>query len=75
MIMKKLFSAILILAGLVFNASAQDEYDAENFSAIKRDYKKVRAVARVKVKNVEIVEDKGYITYAADGEIIEPFRG
>ena len=75
MIMKKIFSAILILTGLVFNASAQDEYDTENFSAMKSDYKKVRAVAHVKVKSVEPVEDRGYITYAADGEIVESFKG
>ena len=73
--MKKLLAAVLVSAAFVFGANAQNECDAECVSGIKSDYRQVRGVVRVKVEKVELVEDRGYVTYAADGKIVESFKG
>lgn len=51
---------------LVSGTSTQSGNDAEFFSQIKKDYRKVRATAPGKIKSVELVEDKCYSTYAAE---------
>lgn len=76
MIMKKLFAAVLLSLSFVFGAFAQNEkLDASFVADVTKTYRSVRAVARVRVTSVRLVEDKGYITYAADGEIVESFKG
>ena len=61
---------------LVSGAFAQSgKLDAGFVADVKKTFRSVRAAVRVSVKSVRLVEDKGYITYAADAEIVESFKG
>lgn len=66
---------MLLLCAFIFGAKAQDDAVVPPVSLMKKDYKQVRIVAHVKIKRVEFVEDKGYVRYLVQSEIVEPFKG
>ena len=60
----------------VFGAFAQTGKPDAGFAAhVKRTFREARAAARIRIKSVRLVADEGYITYAADAEIVESFKG
>lgn len=73
--MKKLFPTIFILIAFISGTQAQEDESFPPISQMKKDYKQVQIVAHVKIKSVKLAEDKGYVRYAVESEIVELFKG
>ena len=68
--------SLLVLFGLPLPATAQDGDQWPSLSYLRSDYRAVMVVARVRVREAEIVKTiGGYEDWHLVGEVIEPFKG
>jgi hypothetical protein len=73
--MKTIF-AVLILVLALPTLSAQTDHQLPPLSYLKSDYKSVRVVAHVRIREAEIVNKiPGYDNWKIVAEVIEPFKG
>jgi hypothetical protein len=72
----KTIAAIGLLVLLPLFATAQTDDNWPSLKYLKSDYQSVRVVARVRIRDAEIVNRiPGYDNWKISAEVIEPFKG
>lgn len=73
---RKIIFSLIILCGVPMTILAQDDANWPSLSYLRSDYRRVVAVAHVRVREAEIVKTiGGYEDWRLTGEVIEPFKG
>jgi hypothetical protein len=74
--MKTIFAALVIVLSLPVCLSAQTDDEWPPLNYLRSDYKSVRVVAHVRIREAEIVSKiPGYDTWKISAEVLEPFKG
>lgn len=74
--MKIIFRALVLILLVSFFAAAQTDDEWPSISYLRGDYKSVRVVAHVHVREADIVNRiPGYDNWKIVAEVIEPFKG
>lgn len=74
--MKLLSKTLLLLIVFSATAATQDDDNWPSLSYLRRDYNQSKIVARVNVREAEIVNRiGGYEDWRLVGEVVEPFKG
>lgn len=72
----KTIATIILFVLLPLFATAQTDDNWPSLKYLKSDYKSVRVVAHVRIREAEIVNRiPGYDNWKISGEVIEPFKG
>ena len=74
--MKTVFRLIILVLLIPFCSAAQTEDKWPPLTYLKSDYKSVKVVAHVRIREAEIVNKiPGYDNWKIVAEVIEPFKG
>lgn len=74
--MKTVFRLLILVLLIPFCSAAQTEDEWPPLSYLKSDYKSVKVVAHVRIREAEIVNRiPGYDNWRIVAEVIEPFKG
>jgi len=75
-VMKRILRLLVLVLLVPFFAAAQTDDEWPSLNYLKSDYKSVRVVAHVRIRESEIVSRiPGYDTWRIVAEVIEPFKG
>ena len=74
--MKAAFAVLILVLGLPICLSAQTDDEWPPLNYLRSDYKSVKVVAHVRIREAEIVNTiPGYDNWKILAEVIEPFKG
>src|ERR1700693_2982089 len=74
--MKTILRSLILVPLLPFCSAAQTDDEWPPLNYLRSDYKSVRVVAHVRVREAEIVSKiPGYDTWKISAEVLEPFKG
>jgi hypothetical protein len=74
--MKTVFRLLVLMLLIPFCSAAQTDNEWPPLSYLKSDYKSVKVVAHVRLRQAEIVNKiPGYDNWKIVAEVIEPFKG
>ncbi len=74
--MKTVFRLLVLMLLIPFCSAAQTDNEWPPLSYLKSDYKSVKVVAHVRLREAEIVNKiPGYDNWKIVAEVIEPFKG
>jgi len=72
---EKILLAIHVLLAFTFCAYTQDDSYTQPLSQLKKDYRQVGIVARVKINSIKFAAQDVHPLYVAQSGIFEPFKG
>jgi hypothetical protein len=74
--MKTIFRMLVLVLLISFCSAAQTDDKSPSLSYLKSDYKSVKVVAHVRIREAEIVNRiPGYDNWKISAEVLESFRG